>query len=392
LQNKKIIEYTLTKTKNLIIPLSFVIYILAFYFLAPETLQNYWTGRGPYTLILWLLILETIISWEKITKNKTNWKKLAATTIIANIPLIYTLITLQPSINEQIINMGKTANIPLYDPFYLYMRWPLTLEFTVFTITLATAIAIIHGKKGFTHFPITIFLATATTTFSLIDLYYPHSQILQAPVPLVTNLSATILNQLGYQTKVFTYKDGSVQLSVSANGKNWQTFAVAWPCAGIHSQLIYTIIILLFMRLLINPIPKQTVKNAIPKKLKDFAKKPWTAKIHKKIPLQNLEKHLAKITIKTITLTPYIIVFTIGAIGTFFTNILRIVTIATLTINYGETTGEYFHNYYGELFFITWIIIYLTILATSPHIPQKIAKLKKKQPLQKLRRKLSPSA
>lgn len=76
--------------------------------------------------------------------------------------------------------------------------------------------------------------------------------------------------------------------------------------------------------------------------------------------------------------TPYIIVFAVGAAGTFFTNILRIVTIYVLAANYGQSQALLFHNYLGELFFIAWILLYLTIIAFGTFILKKLRRDKKK--------------
>ena len=54
--------------------------------------------------------------------------------------------------------------------------------------------------------------------------------------------------------------------------------------------------------------------------------------------------------------------FVIGAVGTFLVNIPRIVTIFKLVADVGKEAGNMFHSYYGELFFIAWMITYLMIL------------------------------
>jgi exosortase/archaeosortase family protein len=91
-------------------------------------------------------------------------------------------------------------------------------------------------------------------------------------------------------------------------------FVIYWPCAGVHSLFIYTFVILLFLK-------------GSPMSL--------GAKIGSLV---------------------------IGAVGTFFVNILRIVSIVDISITQGDAFGQYFHNYLGELFFLFWIVIYLFAL------------------------------
>jgi exosortase/archaeosortase family protein len=85
------------------------------------------------------------------------------------------------------------------------------------------------------------------------------------------------------------------------------TSEVAWPCAGIESLLIFTVVILLFLKRM--PIS-------------------WKAK------------------------TGY---FAIGAAVTYSINILRIVTIFTIGMNGGDVDS--FHYYYGPLYSVAWIVL-----------------------------------
>jgi len=105
-------------------------------------------------------------------------------------------------------------------------------------------------------------------------------------------------------------------------------FGIAWPCAGVESLIIYTVTILLFLK-----------KTAIP----------W--------------KH-------------GIIYFIIGAIITYFINILRIVTIFLLAAKYGTQSPEVwsFHDFYGQLYSITWIISYPLIIIGTRSLWSKIRK------------------
>jgi exosortase/archaeosortase family protein len=96
-------------------------------------------------------------------------------------------------------------------------------------------------------------------------------------------------------------------------------FGIAWPCSGVESLLIYTVTILLFLK-----------KTDIP----------W--------------KH--RITY-----------FSIGAVVTYLINIFRVVTIFLLAMDYGWPSPQavQFHNYYGMLYSITWIISYPLIIIGS---------------------------
>ena len=50
--------------------------------------------------------------------------------------------------------------------------------------------------------------------------------------------------------------------------------------------------------------------------------------------------------------------YIVGAIVTFFLNVLRIVSIYLVTVNYGQDAARVFHNYYGELYVVLWTLAY----------------------------------
>jgi len=58
-----------------------------------------------------------------------------------------------------------------------------------------------------------------------------------------------------------------------------------------------------------------------------------------------------------------IIYFVIGAIVTYFINVLRIVTIFTIAVYQGNISA--FHNYYGPLYSIIWIVSYPIMIIGS---------------------------
>jgi len=89
---------------------------------------------------------------------------------------------------------------------------------------------------------------------------------------------------------------------------------VAWPCAGVQSLLLFTLITLVFF---------------------------------KKTTMQRERK---------------IIFFLIGAAGTYLTNILRVASFLTISVHYGEEAGWVFHNSYGELYFMAWMFLYFMII------------------------------
>jgi exosortase/archaeosortase family protein len=102
------------------------------------------------------------------------------------------------------------------------------------------------------------------------------------------------------------------------------TFDIAWPCAGIESLLIFTVVALLFLK-------RMSIS--------------WKAK------------------------TAY---FAVGAAVTYIINILRIATIFIIGMDSGDV--QMFHFYYGPLYSITWIVSYPLLILGSQTLWRKIAR------------------
>jgi exosortase/archaeosortase family protein len=147
---------------------------------------------------------------------------------------------------------------------------------------------------------------------------------------------------MGYQTSLSTASTmPRLTATDPANPMRTATFDIAWPCAGIESLLIFTVVALLFLKRM--PIN-------------------WKAK------------------------TVY---FAVGAAVTYFINILRIAAIFTIGIDGGDV--QLFHFYYGPLYAIVWIVSYPLIILGSLSLWRKITEkrggkkpqeIKKAQPSQ----------
>ena len=319
--------------RNLIIPFSFIFPILMLYVLDPNSFNYTWKGRTLYLFFLWLLFLELILDWEKlIQKNLASLKKskIVAISITASIPSVYVICVNLLGLNSMLIELGKQIGT------YWHHDWPLSLEYLVFTIFFTATIWLAYEVDGLKQFSTSLCLLGAIGTIYMIDTFYPYGAFtpFQAFVPLTASSAARVLNWMGYKTFFMPYQvQGTPVLYVSGSSGS-VGFGIGWPCAGVQSLFIYTCVILLFFK-----------KSTIP-------------------------------------MIQKIIYFIIGAIGTYIINILRIVSIYVIAINQGD--WRTFHDYYGELYSITWIIAYLIIIILSRAIPTKLSVLKVK--LQKLNR------
>ena len=321
--------------KKLLPLIAFVIPFLILYSLYPQSFQGdpawegSWQGRFFYLFFLWLLSLEFILSWEELQKSKVNRLRSVRTVafIIAFLlPTIYVIAANYGGLNAVIAESAARNNVPLAH------LMPLSTEYFVFAVLFNLIILLAYGINGLKEFSISAFFLGIIGIIYTIDILYPYGRFtpFQLLVPTTATSAANVLNLMGYETSMSIIKNPTYgtlpHLVVEDSLGRSAGFGIAWPCSGIESLIIYTVTILLFLR-----------KTAIP-------------------------------------LTQKAVYFVIGAAVTYFVNILRIVSIFLIALDYGanSTQVQSFHNYYGPLYSIIWVISYPLIIIGSRALWWKI--------------------
>ena len=278
-----------------------------------------WKGRMFYLFFMWLFLLESILNWEVIIEKQhrfQNRSRVLLMCIFAAVPSVYILGVNFLGWDQMILDLGQALHIrDIYEP------WPLSVEYLVLISFFIFATWLAYGLVGLKSFSISLSLLAGIGIVFLVDTVWPYGTL--GPLELLavpTAACATVLlNLLGYTVKL-TYpfvsspEYGSLPRIQVWKGGEYTCADVAWPCAGVHSLLLYTLITLMFF---------------------------------KKSTMQRERK---------------IIFFLIGAAGTYLTNILRIASYFIISIHYGSSVGWVFHNSYGELYFIAWMLLYFIII------------------------------
>jgi len=212
-------------------------------------------------------------------------------------------------------------------------RMPLSIEYLVFATLFLTANVIEYGKTSFTYFSISAVFLFIIGTIYLLDNLYPYGQLtpLQLLVLLTTILVAKMLNFLGYQTLIKNYY------------KSLSRMDAYLDCLGSRRalkdcQFWYRLVMC------------------------------WSGKSH------NLYRHNLIISKNSkFSSMQKFAYFIFGAIVTYLINILRVTTIFVLGINYGINSSEVwkFHDFYGQLYSITWILSYPLIIIRSQALWKK---------------------
>jgi len=312
------IAQTIVSVLKKVLPiLIFIIPFTMLYFLYPSSYEATWKGRTFYLFFLWLVFLEVILNWEKIQSNKLHKLKSVRTVaviIALSLPIVYVVAANYYGLNTAIVDLAKSNDI---SPNVVDLM-PLSMEYLVLTVLFGLIVALYYGVSDLRNFSIsTLFLGTIGMIYT-IDNLYPWGRFtpFQIFVPTTTMLAAGVLNLMGFSTTISPWYDAThsslTYLTVNGSQGATASFPIAWPCSGVDSLLIYTVTILLFLK-----------GSSIS----------WKQRIG---------------------------YFAFGAGVTYFVNALRIVTIFLIAMNGGDWSR--FHDYYGPLYSISWIISYPLII------------------------------
>ena len=288
-----------------------------------ETFQLMWKGRTFELFFIWLIALEFILGWETIKPQITKSKaRLAAVAAVLALPTVYVLLESYFGLNGAIAGWSQQNGVAFANSM------PLAVEYLVFSALFALTTLLTFGKKGLSGFALPTLFAALVGVLYTIDNVFPYGTFtpFQLLVPTTAMLAAGVLGAMGYSVLSGTdAASGMPTLQVSGPLGSAQ-FAIAWPCAGIESLLIFTAVALLFLKRI--PIS-------------------WRAKIG---------------------------FFAVGAAVTYFINVLRIATIFTIGMQYGVDSQEVqmFHFYYGPLYAMAWIVSYPLIILLSVGLWQKM--------------------
>jgi thaumarchaeosortase len=326
--------------------LSVIIPFVMLYTYDPDSFFRTWKGRTFYLFFAWLVFLEGYLDWEIIREKMQGLKsrRLLFFILAACLPSMYVVaeiyLGLHSILFNEIVNWLGIPYIPESARAYIIAstpgQWVLSLEHIVFTILFSLLFWITFRKKGLTIFSVSLFMLGTIGAIYTIDTIYPYGYFtpLQIFVPYTASGAASVLNWLGYQTAfIGTQLEVPILQVSSSAGHVLVRYGIAWPCAGVQSLLIYTFVLLIFF--------KKTT-----------------------IPLYQRAVYLA-----------------IGGMITYGVNILRIVAIYLTYINNlsqgvaaAQRAANTFHDLYGGLMSMTWIMIYPLLIIGSRLLWRKIKK------------------
>ena len=268
----------------------------------PDSFSLSWNqGRGGFLFALAFMVAELVGLKIGIPKNR-----LLAVIPLAALTIAY-LVSLEFGLRNYIISIAPNYHVQL-----IY-SWTWMWDFIVLAIFLVAAMSILFGKRWIRISPAgPIFIAGSAVILSL-DAFFPYDTLgpLQYVVPYLVKTNAWIISTL--HLGIASARDNIMFLKGDHGPFALQVF---WPSAGVHSVIIYSLVMMAFL-----------FKMNIPPKRK----------------------------------AGY---FVLGIIGTIGVNMIRIFSLSLFALKISTNVAEFeeFHSVAGEIMFLPWLFIFLLVV------------------------------
>ena len=229
--------------KNTILAMLLIASPILFVFIAySDTFSMSWNqGRGGFLFGLAFIVAEIVGIKFVVSKNR----------LIFGIPLVVATIlyfvALDFGLHDYILNAAPAFNVvgcEVSNPQGCIYSWGWLWDFVIITIFVISAAVILFGKKWI-RIVIAgpVFLGGSAIILSL-DTFFPFDTLgpLQHFVPYLVQANVWIINIL--ELGIDTGRDNIMFLSGDYGPFVLQVF---WPSAGVHSIIIYSLVMMAFL-------------------------------------------------------------------------------------------------------------------------------------------------
>ncbi len=288
---------------NLIIGILIISSPILFSMMAfPDSVAWSWNeGRGGYLFALVFIVAELI--GLKIIISK---KRLLTVIPMAALTILY-LISLEYGLREYIIESAEQFDVQL-----IY-SWTWMWDFVVMAIFVVAALSIFFGKRWIRIAPAGPIFLIGTAIILSLDAFFPYDTLgpLQYVVPFFVQTNVWLITILDLGTAVA--KDNVMFLRGEHGSMALQVF---WPSAGVHSIIIFSLVIGAFM-----------LKMNIPRRRKAMY-------------------------------------FVLGIIGTIGVNLIRVFSLSwyALKVTTDPVAWEEYHKIAGEIMFLPWLFAFILVV------------------------------
>lgn len=268
----------------------------------PDSFELSWNqGRGGFLFALAFVAAELFGLRVGISK-----RRLVAVIPVAALVMVY-LVGLEYGLRDYIEQGAGTYDVQLI------FSWIWMWDFVVMSAFVITAVFVFFGRRWIRLAPAgPIFLAGSAIILSL-DAFFPYDTLgpLQYVVPYFVNANVWLIEAL--DLGVASARDNLMFLKGDHGPFALQVF---WPSAGVHSIIIYSLVMMAFL-----------FKMNIPRRRKA-------------------------------------VYFALGIMGTITVNLIRVFSLSyyALKVTTNRNEWEEFHSVAGEIMFLPWLFAFLMIV------------------------------
>jgi thaumarchaeosortase len=270
----------------------------------PDSFSLSWNqGRGGFLFAMAFIAAELVGLKLVIPK-----KRLFAIIPLAAITIIY-LVSLEDGLRNYLISIAPNFNIQL-----IY-SWTWMWDFIIMAIFFVASMTILFGKRWIRISPAGPIYTAGTAIILSLDAFFPYDSLgpLQYVVPYLVKLDTTLITV--FHLGIATAHKNIMFLSGDHGPFALQVF---WPSAGVHSIIIYSLVMMAFL-----------LKMNIPRNRKAMY-------------------------------------FVLGVIGTIGVNVIRIFSLSLFVLKVSTNVNEFesFHGIAGEIMFLPWLFIFLLVVTS----------------------------
>lgn len=313
-------------SSGIVVTLLLIAPIIFTMIISPGTFNLTWNaGRGEFLFVMFFIAAELIGSKHQIDKKKLiPMIGLLSLTIAYFFAIEYKI---PLGLKESIRDAAPSFNVQIID------SWIFMWDFIIMAVYVGLCLAIIYGKQWYKIAPAGLIFLAGTAVILSLDAFFPQDTLgpLQYVVPMFLQIDQEIIRfidgfliNLGPDSKLVTAQDNTLRL-IGLHGRFHLT--VFWPSAGVHSMIIYSLLMLIFL-------------------------------LKMKIPLNRK-----------------LVYFLIGTIGTAIVNIVRIISLSlfALIVSADNMAWQPFHSIAGVMMFIPWLFIYIySVFCVENRLAQKL--------------------
>jgi len=268
----------------------------------PDTFSLGWNqGRGGLLFALAFIAAELMGIKFEIPK-----KRLMAAIPLAGAAIAY-LVAIEFGLKSYLAAIAPQFHVLLLD------SWDWMWDFIVFAIFFVSILTILFGKRWIRISPAGPIYTAGTAIILSLDAFFPYDSLgpLQYVVPYLVKLDVFLIT-------TFNLGIASAHGNIMFLSGDHGPFAlqVFWPSAGVHSMIIYSLVMMAFL-----------LKMNIPRNRKA-------------------------------------VYFVLGVVGTIGVNVIRILSLSLFVLKVSTNVNEFqsFHGIAGEIMFLPWLFVFLLIV------------------------------